>query len=179
MNLFHYIFQDSNSQKFNFYRILKVFISNRAGNIIPLFRYCSNIEHKTFFKKKILFYRYYRLCEKYNVFFPIGTRVGSGLKFPHNFPVVINPQSVLGKNVIIHPCVLIGRDRGKPGAPIIGDNVFIGHGAKIIGNPIIGSDVFISPGAIITKNISEGSLVGAGVNHIINREGKKHVAMYI
>lgn len=99
--------------------------------------------------------------------------------FPHGFPLVVNPDAKIGCNCIIHPCVLIGRDRGKNGAPTIGDNVFIGNGAKIIGNPTIGDFTFISPGAIVTKDVPNCSLVGAGVNNIINNEGRKHVMMYL
>ena len=109
---------------------------------------------------------------------PIDIKLGKNCTFPHFFPIVINPESIIGKNCIIHPCVLIGRDRGKVGAPQIGDNCFIGHGAKIIGNPKIGDWTFVSPGAIVTKNIPEGSLVGAGVNNIISDKGKEHVALY-
>lgn len=109
---------------------------------------------------------------------PIDIKLGKNCIFPHNFPIVINPESNIGENCIIHPCVLIGRDRGKIGAPQIGNNCFIGHGAKIIGNPIIGDWTFISPGAIITKNIPEGSLVGAGVNKIMSQKGMEHVRLY-
>ena len=88
-------------------------------------------------------------------------------------------MSVIGENCIIHPCVLIGRDRGKVGAPVIGDNCFIGHGAKIVGNPCIGSWSFISPGAIVTKSVPYGSLVGSGVNNILSDKGKEHVMLYL
>lgn len=98
--------------------------------------------------------------------------------FPHAFPLVVNPEAKIGKYCIIHPCVLIGRDRGKQGAPIIGDNVFIGHGAKIIGNPRIGDNVFISPAAVVTRDVPSGSLVGAGVNNILSDKGAEHVQLY-
>lgn len=75
--------------------------------------------------------------------------------------------------------MLIGRNRAKEGAPIIGDYCFIGHGVKIIGNPIIGDNCFISPAAIVTKDIPSGSLVGAGLNNIIGGNGKEHVEYYL
>lgn len=100
------------------------------------------------------------------------THIESGLIFPHNGPVVINPSTRIGKNCIIHPCVLLGGNR-KNGAPIIGDNVFIGHGTKIIGHVSIGSYVFLSPGSIITKDIPSNSIVGSGLNNIIRNDGGK------
>lgn len=122
---------------------------------------------------------YVRYCTRLNVFLPIRTLIGNGIIFPHAFPLVVNPEAKIGKCCIIHPCVLIGRDRGKDGAPIIGDYVFIGHGTKIIGNPKVGDWTFISPGAVVTKDVPNGSLVGAGVNNIINNKGREHVTMYI
>lgn len=98
--------------------------------------------------------------------------------FPTWGGIVINGGSVIGKYCTIHPCVLIGGDRGK-GSPIIGDYVFIGHGSKIIGNCHIGDWVFIAPGAVVTKDVPNESLVGAGLNNVINSNGKSHVESYL
>lgn len=123
--------------------------------------------------------RYRHLCGSMNVTLYPETNIGKGLCFPHGFPVVVNPAATIGKNCIIHPCVLIGRDRGKSGAPQIGDNCFIGHGSKIIGNPKIGDWCFIAPGAIITKDIPSESVVGSGLNNILSSDGKRHVKLYL
>lgn len=119
-----------------------------------------------------------QICGKYCVTLSDGLNAGEGLTFPHNGPFVINPGAVIGKYCTIHPQVLIGGDRGK-GAPRIGDYVFIGNGAKVIGNAKIGNWVFISPGAIVTKDVPDGCLVGAGLNNILNNDGRKHVEMYL
>lgn len=92
---------------------------------------------------------------------------------------MINPAAVIGKNCIIHPNVLIGTDRGKEGAPVIGDNVFLGDGCKIVGNCVIGDWVFVAPNAVITKDIPAEAVVGTGFNNIINNKGKEHVLMYL
>lgn len=117
-------------------------------------------------------------CGKYAVSITDNLVAGEGLCFPHNGPFVINGGAKIGRNCTIHPGVLIGGDRGK-GAPVIGDNVFIGNGAKIIGDVKIGDWCFIAPAAVITKDVPEGSLVGSGVNVILNNEGRKHVEMYL
>lgn len=117
-------------------------------------------------------------CGKYGMSISNDLKAGEGLSFPHNGPFVINGAARIGRNCTIHPEVLIGGDRGK-GVPVIGDNVFIGNGAKIIGNVKIGDWCFIAPAAIVTKDVPEGSLVGSGVNVILNTEGRKHVEMYL
>ncbi len=165
------------------FRLLRVCMFKRSSNILPLLRLCQYLKSKkgklNYVFYKLCIRRYAILCDCYNVSIPIETRIGKGCCFPHYFPIVINPMSVIGENCIIHPCVLIGRDRGKVGAPVIGDNCFIGHGAKIVGNPCIGSWSFISPGAIVTKSVPCGSLVGSGVNNILSDKGKEHVMLYL
>ena len=122
---------------------------------------------------------YLRQCNRFQISLGAQTKIEPGLIFPHDGPIVINPASIIGKNCIIHPCVLIGGSRKKNGSPQIGDNVFIGHGAKLIGPIKIGNDVFISPGAVLTKNIADDAVVGAGVNNILSESGgKAECALY-
>lgn len=180
--LVDYTFQDSigRGKKWRFTRLL---ISSNASCVLPLFRCCQYLKVKESILYRCLYFilnkKYNRLCSSLNVYLPIDTKIGKGCLFPHNFPLVINPEAIIGSNCIIHPCALIGRDRGKQGAPVIGNNCFIGHGSKIIGNPRIGDWRFISLGAIVTKDIPESSLVGAGVNNIISCLGKIHVELYL
>lgn len=51
---------------------------------------------------------------------------------------------------------------------MIGDNVFIGAGAKIIGDVLVGNNVTIGANAVITKNIPDNCTV-VGFNNIIER----------
>lgn len=44
-------------------------------------------------------------------------------------------------------------DRGGEKPPTIGNNVFIGFGAKIVGGIYIGEGAYIYPNAIVTKNV--------------------------
>lgn len=119
---------------------------------------------------KVLYFYYLRYSRKYQIELHPSTKIGTGLLFPHNGPIVINASAIIGENCMIHPCVLIGGDR-KNGSPVIGNNCFIGHGSKLIGKIEIGSNTFISPGAVITKNIPENCIVGAGLNNILKTTG--------
>lgn len=51
---------------------------------------------------------------------------------------------------------------------MIGNNVFIGAGAKIIGNITVGNNVVIGAGAIVTKSVPDGKTV-VGINRIIEQ----------
>lgn len=81
--------------------------------------------------------------------------------------IVLSGKTTIGKNCIIMQQVTIGVDEIKGGkAPRIGNDVFIGAGAKIIGDITIGDNVIIGAGAIITKSVPEGKTV-VGINRII------------
>ena len=179
MGVIDYIFQDRKCGGVitGLVRIVRMFFRSRASDVVPLFRLsgCPQIPK---ILRRLANMRYGVLCDKYNIYMPAETQIGRGVSFPHNFPVVINPQAKIGVGCTIHPCVLIGRNRGKVGAPVIGDNCFIGHGVKIIGSPKIGCWCFLSPGAIVTKDIPDGSLVGVGLNNVLGLKGKMHVELY-
>lgn len=84
--------------------------------------------------------------------------------------IVISGDAVIGRNCTIFHEVTIGINEIKSAeAPIIGDNVFIGAGAKIIGKVQVGSNSRIGANAVITKDVPEGATV-VGVNKIINNK---------
>ena len=56
------------------------------------------------------------------------------------------------------------------GAPVIGDNVYIGAGAKIIGRVKIGDNVRIGANVVVTIDIPSNCTVVGGVPRIITHE---------
>jgi serine O-acetyltransferase len=84
-----------------------------------------------------------------------GAELGPGLVIIHSLGVVINSEVRAGRNLVIEHGVTIGAEKGK--SPVLGDNVFLGAGAKIIGPVRIGSDVKIGANAVVTKDIPDGA----------------------
>jgi serine O-acetyltransferase len=88
---------------------------------------------------------------------------GPGLSIAHRGTIVVNAGAKVGKNCRIHVCVNIGTLPGHDSlAPSIGDNCYIGPGAKIYGPILIGNDCVIGANAVVNKSFS-GSCTIAGV----------------
>lgn len=71
--------------------------------------------------------------------------------------IVIAGGATIGRNVTIFHQVTIGRSRGK--APVIGDNVFIGPGAKIFGGIRVGNNVKIGANCVVFQDVPDNSTV--------------------
>ena len=65
---------------------------------------------------------------------PCETRIGRRLTIEHFGGIIVSGDSVIGDDVVLRNGVTIGLKRtGIPGAPVIGNRVDIGAGAKILG----------------------------------------------
>lgn len=101
---------------------------------------------------------------------PRSTRIGTGLKIDHYGCIIINANSVIGKNCIIRQGVTIGSKNKGNDCPNIGDNCDIGAGAKILGSIKIGNNVKIGANAVVISDIPDNSIavgVPAKVKKII------------
>ena len=78
---------------------------------------------------------------------------GPGLSIAHAGTIVVNSNAKIGANCRIHVCVNIGADvTDGSKAPIIGDNCYIGPGAKLFGSIILGNNVGIGANAVVNKS---------------------------
>lgn len=86
--------------------------------------------------------------------------VGAGLTIWHWGPIIINPKVRIGENCTLNPMVIIGHKNEGERAPRIGNNVFVGGGAKVIGDITIGDNVTIAPNAVVVKDVPSNVVVG-------------------
>ena len=96
---------------------------------------------------------------------------GPGLSIAHYGTIVVSPSAIIGKNCRIHEGVTIGSTNGSSKAATIGDNVFIGSGAKIIGEVRISSNVAIAANAVVVKDIitEKGCTIGGVPAKVISQ----------
>ena len=112
---------------------------------------------------------------KLGISIPPDTQIGSGFYIGHFGGIVVNRRCVIGKNCNISQGVTLGQaNRGKnKGYPTLGDNVYIGPGAKIVGAVKIGNNVAIGANCVVTKDIPDDSVVVGIPGRIISKEGSK------
>jgi serine O-acetyltransferase len=90
-------------------------------------------------------------------FIPYSTQIGKNVHFGHlGMGIVIHKDAVIGNNVRIDQHVTIG-GRVGPGAPLIGDNVRIGAGAKLLGSIRIGQHAQIGANAVVIKDVPDNA----------------------
>lgn len=92
---------------------------------------------------------------------------GAGLCIVHYGTIVVSSKAVIGENCRIHPSTSIGDYNGTP---TIGNNVYIGPGAKIFGDITIGNNVAIGANAVVNTDIPDNVTVGGIPAKIISKK---------
>jgi serine O-acetyltransferase len=110
---------------------------------------------------------------KFHIRIPPATQIGPGLYVGHFGDIGVNRRAIIGANCNISQGVSIGQaSRGKrKGYPVIGDNVFIGPGAKIIGRVNIGDNVAIGANCVVTRDIPDNAVVVGVPGRVISYDG--------
>ncbi len=91
----------------------------------------------------------------YGLDFPVSLKIGGGLYIAHTYGVVIMCESI-GRNCSIISNVTIGL-RNERAFPVIGDDVFIGAGARVLGGIQIGDGARIGANAVVIEDIPAGA----------------------
>jgi serine O-acetyltransferase len=99
--------------------------------------------------------------------------IGPGLYIGHIGGVHINPQAVIGRNCDLTHRVTIGASAmGRQGAPVLGNDVYIGTGATLVGKIKVGDGAKISANTLVISNIPAGATVMGVPGRIIMRAPK-------
>ena len=109
---------------------------------------------------------------------------GPGLCINHSEGVIVNGNSRIGSNCRINAGVNIGSfskfndEFTHYNAPEIGDNVYIGPGAKIFGKIKIGNNVAIGANAVVFTDVPDNSTVVGIPGRIIPDKGSLNMLIY-
>jgi len=113
-------------------------------------------------------YRY-----KYGITIPFTTSIGSGFYIGHFGCIIVHQKTVIGRNCNLSQGVTLGQaNRGKnKGYPTIGDNTYVGPGAKVIGAVSIGDNVAVGANSVVTKDVPNNAVVAGVPAKIISYKG--------
>ena len=136
--------------------------------------------NKSFFIRAFPLLWYKRLGVRLGFSVPFNV-FGYGLGIVHYGLLIVSPDARVGRNCRIHAGVNIGGSAGlkkkgdhKKYAPSIGDNVYIGPGAKLFGAIKIGDNCVIGANAVVNKSFEANNVTIAGIPaKVISKKGSE------
>ena len=93
---------------------------------------------------------------------------GPGLHIVHYGTIVVHPDARVGRNCRLHPSTSIGDYNG---VPRLGNNVYIGPGAKLYGPVTLGDNVAVGANAVVNKSFGSNVTLGGVPARIIAEKG--------
>ena len=98
---------------------------------------------------------------------PCEVKLGRNFVIDHFGGVIISGYAVFGNDCRIRNGVVVGLSRvDDPCAPVIGNNVDIGCGAKLLGRITIGDNVLIGANAVVLCDVPANS-IAVGVPAVV------------
>lgn len=98
--------------------------------------------------------------------------IGPGLQVFHPAGVVIGPECVVGARCTIVQGVTLGAGAG--GSPCVGDDVFVGAGARVFGRIRIGDRCVIGANAVVLETMPADSFVAGAPARVVKRIEHPH-----
>lgn len=109
---------------------------------------------------------------------PCEVVVGRNFVIDHFGGIVISGYARFGDDCRIRNGVVVGlKNVSEPTAPVIGNNVDIGAGAKLLGNIRIGDNVVIGSNAVVLIDVPDNSLA-VGVPATVKARKHNEAAQY-
>ena len=102
---------------------------------------------------------------------PASAQIGKGFYVGHFGYIILHSDVKMGEHCSVGPGVVIGtRGAGAQGAPVLGNNVYIGVGAKVLGNIKIGNDVKIGANSVVLHDVPDGATVVGVPAKIVDKQ---------
>jgi len=110
---------------------------------------------------------------KFGLSIPHATTIGRGLYIGHPRDIIVSEHAVVGDNCNLSHGVTIGQaNRGpRKGTPVIGNNVYIGPGAKIVGLVHVGHHAAIGANCVVTKDVPDCAVVVGVPGRVVSFAG--------
>jgi len=100
-------------------------------------------------------------------------RIGRDLHLVHSGNIKIHPGTIIGDRVGIMHDVTLGTAGPREGAPMVGNDVFIGAGAKVLGPVKIGDGAWIAANSLVLQDVPAGTTAIGVPAKILRMTGRK------
>ena len=147
---------------------LRLILTNRAFRRLFYYRKLQTSSGINF---KIFQFLNRMLHKKMSVEIPRSIQLGKGALLLHPYSITFNSGCKIGDNFTICKGATIGNSKtGKIGAPVIGNNVYVGLNSTVVGGIYIGNDVMIAANTFVNFDVPDGALVLGSPGTIHKRE---------
>jgi len=151
--------------------LLTFFVFLRFKNIWNLKKYLKENKIQCGIYASVYSYYFEKRCS----YIGINAEFENTPYFPHGvFGIFISDLSKIGLDAVIFQHVTIGADRlidsDNQGNPIIGNNAYIGAGAKIIGNVKLGNNIRVGANAVVYQDMKDNSVAVCSSTRIIEKK---------
>lgn len=103
----------------------------------------------------------------FNSVVPASASIGKCSRFMYGgIGCVIHKRAIIGDNVCLGQGITIGR-KLKESCPVIGNDVYIGAGARILGDITIGDNVIIGTNSVVLTDIPSNSIVAGNPAKVV------------
>ncbi|MBM4028639.1 MAG: serine acetyltransferase [Planctomycetes bacterium] len=99
-----------------------------------------------------------------------GADFGPGFVLIHSYGVVINTGVRGGRDVRLEHLVTIGAEKNE--SPVLGDDVFVGAGAKVLGGVRIGHRAKIGANAVVVDDVPDGCTAVGVPARVVGRKSE-------
>lgn len=145
------------------------------------FEYHLNCDKKNSVNRMLNYFRklsYERYSVRLGLTIPPNV-FGPGLCIGHYGMIIVHGDARIGSNCRLQGGANIGNYSMSPEkttghAPKIGDNVYIGPGAKLFGKIVIGDNVRIGANAVVNKDVIDNVTVGGVPARVISNKPSNH-----
>lgn len=131
-----------------------------------LFRVCQFLRERQLLRFTVFpffLFCYVRTGKRYGIRLPLSCTVGRGMYIGHWGGIWVNPGVRIGNNCCLGHEVTLGHVSRGPtrGVPEIGDQVYLGPGAKILGKVRVGNNALISANSLVLQDVPDkGVMIG-------------------
>lgn len=90
---------------------------------------------------------------------PVQAEFGGGLRIHHFGGIIVHPSVKVGRNCTLYHDVTLGADGLTEAAPVLGDGVLVGSGARVLGRVTLGDGCKVGANAVVVGSFGPGAVL--------------------